>query len=172
MKADSLHDLYIHNLQDLYSAEEQLIEALPNVIKSINDSGLKSAVQDHLAVTKEHSKRLKQIFTKLDEKPGEHVCKAMKGLIKEGEDTIKDCDNPQVLDAAIIGAAQRIEHYEIAGYGTAYAYAEQLGYEDHCELLQATLDEEKQADESLSDIASNKINPAAVQESAGATTTK
>jgi ferritin-like metal-binding protein YciE len=150
-------------LQDLYSAELQLIEALPEVAKAASDKQLKQAVEDHLEVTRGHAERVRNILEALDETDDRVSCKAMKGLIKESEEALADAKDPAVCDAAIISSAQRIEHYEIAGYGTACAYAEVLGYDDHAEMLQQTLEEEKEADQGLTDIATASVNVAAAK---------
>jgi len=163
MKTKNLYDLYVAELKDLYSAEKQLLEALPKVIEAAADKKLKTAVSKHLAQTTKHVERLEQVFTKLGEKPGAETCEGMKGLIKESDKAIKELKDPALCDAALIGCAQRIEHYEIAGYGTACAFAEELGYEAQVKLLEKTMDEESDADEKLTDIALATVNPAAAR---------
>lgn len=159
MKLDSLHKLYVEQLKDIYSAENQLVEALPKMAKAATSSDLQQAFRDHLEETKGHVKRIEQIFENLEYSPNGPKCKAMEGLIEEGEELLKEDDiEPDVLDAALIAAAQRVEHYEIAAYGTVHTYAEQLGYDDATELLQETLDEEYDADDKLSELAVNSIN--------------
>lgn len=158
MKINSLHDLYIEELRDLYNAENQLMKALPKMAKVASASELRSALEEHLQVTHQQVERLEQIFQKLDESPKGVKCKGMEGLIDEGKEMV-DKDAPdQVRDAALISSAQRVEHYEIAAYGTVRTYAQQLGYSDHVELLQQTLNEEGQADKKLTQIAESRVN--------------
>ncbi len=164
MKINTLQDLYTEELQDLYSAETQLVKALPKVIEECSSDELRSAIEDHLDQTKEHVERLDQIFESLDESPKGKKCAAMEGLVKECQETISE-DMPEGLkDAAIIAACQRVEHYEIAVYGTVCTFAKLLGREDDLDLLGQTLDEEKEADETLTDIAENTINVEAAEE--------
>ncbi len=151
-----------HEIKDLYSAETQLVDALPKMVKAANNSKLKKAIEDHLGETKNQKKRLEKVAELLDIEPDGHKCKAMAGLITEGEDMLKEDAEPEVRDAAIIGAAQRVEHYEIAGYGTACSYAKMLGESEVANLLSETLDEEKGADETLNDLAVEKINKMAM----------
>jgi ferritin-like metal-binding protein YciE len=158
MSMNSLKDLYIDELKDLYSAETQLVKALPKMAKKASAPELKQAFQDHLEETKGHVARLEQILEELEEKPTGKTCKGMKGLIEEGEEVIEEDGNESVLDAALIGAAQRVEHYEIAGYGVARTFATILGEDDAAELLQETLDEEGEADKKLTSIAEEDIN--------------
>lgn len=159
MKLDSLNKLYIEQLKDIYSAENQLVSALPKMAKAASSPELQQAFQQHLDQTKGHVKRIEQIFSELDYSPNGPKCKAMEGLIEEGEELIKEDDaEPDVLDAGLIAAAQRVEHYEIAAYGTVRTYAEQLGYDDAAALLQETLDEEYDTDDKLSELAVNTIN--------------
>jgi ferritin-like metal-binding protein YciE len=153
MDLNSLRDLFIDELRDLYDAETQITEALPKLIEKVTYPELKSALQEHLDVTREQIKRLEQIFNQLDEKPTGETCKGMKGVIKEGDDMASRDGSPSVIDAAIISAAQRVEHYEMAGYGTVRTYAELLGETEFANLLQQTLDEEKEADQSLTELA-------------------
>jgi ferritin-like metal-binding protein YciE len=155
MKLKSMQDLYIAELKDLYSAESQLLKALPKMAKAASSETLKAAIEEHIDVTEKHKQRLEQIAEKLDFKPG--------GLIEEGEEAIKAEADPAVHDAALIAAAQRIEHYEIAGYGTARTFAKTLGFDDAADLLQQTLDEESQTDQTLTDLAESQINPKAAQ---------
>lgn len=158
MNLDSFEKLYVHELKDLYSAETQLLEALPKMADAAHDAKLKEAFETHQRETEEHRSRLEQIFETLDYEPGGHKCEAMAGLIEEGAEVLKEDAAPEVRDAALIAAAQRVEHYEMAGYGTACAYAEKLGKYDHADLLQATLDEEGSADRKLSTIARRGVN--------------
>lgn len=155
MKVENLRDLYVEELQDLYNSENQIIKALPKIIKAVNSTELKDALQEHLEVTKEQSSRLEDIFSKLDEDPEGKKCKGMEGLLKEGEEVIKEDMDPDVRDAAIISAAQRVEHYEIAGYGCVRTYANLLGEEESAGILEEILSEEKEADSKLNSLAEN-----------------
>lgn len=158
MKLDSLHKLYVQELKDLYSAETQLLEAIPKMEAAATDEALKEAFGCHLEETKTHVSRLEAIFKSLDFEPGGHKCAAIEGLIKEGEELIKSDVSSRVLDAALIAAAQRVEHYEMSGYGTARAYAEKLGAHEAADTLQETLDEEGHANRTLTRLAERKIN--------------
>jgi len=158
MSMDSLKELYIDELRDLYSAENQLVKALPKMAKKASAPELKQAFQNHLEETKGHVERLEEIFGELDEKPTGKTCQGMKGLIEEGAEVIDEDGVEAVLDAALIGAAQRVEHYEIAGYGVARTFARILGEDDAADLLQETLDEEGEADKKLTAIAEEEIN--------------
>jgi ferritin-like metal-binding protein YciE len=153
-KLKSLRDLYIEQIQDLHSAEVQLTKALPAMAKAATDTALKSAFEAHLEQTRVHVERLEGICRQLDIPPKGTPCKAMKGLIAEGKEMIKYAAEPAVRDAGLIAAAQRVEHYEIAGYGCVRTYAEILGDERMMETLQMTLDEEGDTDQRLTDIAS------------------
>jgi ferritin-like metal-binding protein YciE len=164
MKINTLQDLYTHELQDIYSAETQLVKALPKVIEACSSDELRSALEDHLDQTKEHVERLDQIFESLEETAKGKKCAAMEGLVKECQETISEEMPDDIKDAALIGACQRIEHYEIAVYGTVATFAKLLGREDDLDLLGQTLDEEKEADETLTDIAENTINVEAADE--------
>lgn len=159
MKIDSLKKLWVHELKDLYSAEKQLIKALPRIIEAADHPELKSALSEHLEETKGHVARLESIASAASgvSLTGHH-CKGMEGLLEEGDGIIKDATDPQVRDAGIISACQRVEHYEMAGYGTAAAYAELLQELDAAALLQKTLDEESGADTKLSRLARNVVN--------------
>jgi ferritin-like metal-binding protein YciE len=141
MKLESFDELLHHELTDLYSAEKQLVAALPKMAKGASSDELRSAFEKHLEQTEEHVNRLDKIFKALEMKPGRHKCKAMEGLIEEGAELLKEDADEAIRDAALIGAAQRVEHYEIAGYGTARTFAEMLGHTEAAELLQQTLDE-------------------------------
>ncbi len=163
MKLNTLEELLTHELEDLRSAEEQLIEALPKAAEAANSAPVKKAFQDHLQVTKEHLARIDQAFEAMGQKPNGHKCKAMEGLIKEADEVTKMEGNPKVIDAALIAAAQRIEHYEIAGYGTARAHAVECGFDDVANLLQETRDEEVAANALLTQIAVDKVNPQAAK---------
>jgi ferritin-like metal-binding protein YciE len=163
---DSLDDLYITELKDLYSAETQLLEALPKMAQAASSPKLKKAFEKHLEQTKGQVERLEKIFEDLDARPGGHACKAMKGLIEEGEEVIKAKGDPAVKDAALIGAAQRVEHYEIAGYGTTRTFATHLGKDAHVKLLQATLDEEGQTNKDLTKLAEGTSRTEGINEDA------
>lgn len=163
MQIDSLKKLFVDNLQDLYSAETQIIEALPKMIDSAKSQELKNAFREHLEMTRVQVERVKEIFVNIGQNPGGKVCTAMKGIISEGQELISETKDPEVLDAALIAAAQKIEHYEIAGYGTARTYADLLGDEDARDMLQNTLEEEKNTDKRLTELAVNSINIEAKQ---------
>ncbi len=158
MKLNTLDDLLHHELKDLYSAETQLVKALPKMAKAANNADLREGFEKHLEETKEHVNRLTQIGKQLDLALGGHKCKGMEGLIEEGSDLIAEDADASVKDAGLIGAAQRVEHYEIAGYGTARALASKLGYDDVAEILGETLDEEIATDEKLTDLAETTVN--------------
>lgn len=160
-KLETLKDLYIEQLRDLYSAENQLLKAMPKMEKAAHAKELKAAFKAHLVQTEGQVKRLEQIFEALGEKPTGHKCKAMEGLVAEGAETIHEDAVPQVKDAGLIAAAQRVEHYEMAGYGTARTFAQHLGESAAAKLLDATLKEETDTDKKLSDLAVNQINPQA-----------
>ena len=158
MKLDSLEKLYVEQLKDLYSAESQLVQALPKMAKAASSSNLRQAFQMHLDQTKEHVNRLEQIFENMEYKPTGNKCKGMEGLIEEGEEMIENEAEKEVRDAGLIAAAQRVEHYEIAGYGTVRTYAEMLNRNQDVQLLQQTLDEEYKTDEKLTTLAESEIN--------------
>ena len=158
MQLDSLQQLYVGELKDLYSAENQILKALPVMTKAATHKGLKNAFTKHERQTREHVARLEQIFSSLDEKPTGRKCVGMEGVIKEGSELIKKKPEKEVLDAGLISAAQHVEHYEMAGYGTVKAWATVLGREDHASLLQKTLDEERDTDEILTGIAESSVN--------------
>jgi len=157
-KLKNLEDLFEHELQDLYSAEKQLLEALPKMVEKASDPKLKQAFNTHLEETKEQKQRLEKSFELLGLKPGRKKCEAMAGLVAEGEDMIDENATPEVKDAGLIASAQRIEHYEISGYGTAAHFAERLGKKDALKLLQQTLAEEQKTDTLLNDLAKSYIN--------------
>jgi ferritin-like metal-binding protein YciE len=157
-KFETLQDLYVNELRDLHSAELQLINALPKMAEAASSSQLKNAFTTHLEGTRGHVRRLEQILNALGEKPSGKTCEAMEGLIAEGESYVKASGDDSVRDAGLIGAAQRVEHYEIAGYGTARALANRLGEKNAAELLQTTLKEEGAADHKLSEIAEGEVN--------------
>jgi ferritin-like metal-binding protein YciE len=153
MRKDSLRQLYVDELKDLYSAETQLVKALPKMAKASSNAELRKAFEEHLRQTSEQVSRLEQIFEALQEKPTGKKCLGMEGLVKEGAETMQEKYSEPVMDAAVIGAAQRVEHYEIAAYGTVREFAELLGEEEHVSLIEQTLEEEKQADEKLTQLA-------------------
>jgi ferritin-like metal-binding protein YciE len=159
---NDLEGLLKHQLQDLYSAESQIINALPKMEQKASDEKLKKAFKSHLEETKEQQERLKQACIKLSISPGGEKCKAIEGIIKEAEDFLKEDANAEVMDAGLIANAQRVEHYEIAGYGTACHFAKRLGLDDVYKLLAATLEEEKDADEKLNDIAIQYVDEKAL----------
>jgi ferritin-like metal-binding protein YciE len=153
MKNENLRELLVEELKDLYSAENQLTKALPKVAKNSSDPQLKKVIESHLKETEGHVARLEQIFEKLDESPKGKTCEGMKGLITEADERIKEGGEPAVLDAGLIADAQRVEHYEIAAYGSARTFANLLGEKEIVQLLEATLKEEKAADAKLTSIA-------------------
>ena len=158
MPRESLEKLYLHELKDLYSAERQLLEALPKMAKKAEHPELRTAFEEHERATRKQVERLDRIFKDLGTEPGNQACKGMKGLVAEGEEVMKAFHDTDVRDAAMIAAAQRVEHYEIAGYGCARTYANLLGHTQHGELLQQTLDEEGKTDQRLTALAENVVN--------------
>jgi ferritin-like metal-binding protein YciE len=161
MKLETLTDLYIHELKDLYSAEKQLIKALPKMAKAATNPKLKKGFEKHLEETKEHAARLEKILGSHNQTTRGPRCKGMEGLIKEGAEMIEEEADEEVRDAGLISAAQRVEHYEIAGYGCARTYAELLGDKAGMKILQTTLDEEGATDKILTELALSEINVAA-----------
>jgi ferritin-like metal-binding protein YciE len=159
MAEKGLKELYIDELKDLYNAENQLVKALPKMAKASETPELKAGFEEHLEQTRGHVERLETIFSKLDENPKGKKCKGMEGLVEEGSEAIEEYEGA-VRDAALIGGAQRVEHYEIAGYGTVIAMAKQLGESEHARLLEQTLEEEKETDAKLTSL-SAKVNPTA-----------
>src|SRR5580700_3902004 len=162
MKANRLMHLYVEELKDLYSAENQLVKALPKMAKAATSKDLQAGFEGHLAQTKEHVVRLEKVFKALGESPNGKKCKGMEGLIKEGGEMIEEDPAPEELDAGLISAAQRVEHYEIAGYGCVSTYAKLLGEDQAISLLRLTLKEEKETDEKLTQLAGS-INLEAVE---------
>jgi ferritin-like metal-binding protein YciE len=158
MEMESLTELYVEELKDLWSAEMQITKALPKMIKAATNLKLKRAFNTHLKQTERHVKRLERIFKELDESPRGKKCVGMEGLIKEGAALIKEKPEAEVLDAGLIAAAQHVEHYEIAGYGCVRTWARQLGEDRQADLLQETLDEEEQTDRLLTELAESEIN--------------
>jgi ferritin-like metal-binding protein YciE len=165
MKLDTLQKLYTDELRDLYNAENQLLKALPKMAKAASSEDLKDAFEKHLEQTKGHVKRLEQVFDAIGEKPKGKTCRAMKGLIEEGSEILKEDGEESILDAGIIVAAQKVEHYEIASYGSVRTFAHLLGQNKAAELLQTTLDEESETNELLNRLAEGIVNPEAMMES-------
>jgi ferritin-like metal-binding protein YciE len=157
MALTSLEELLVHELKDILSAEKQLVKALPKMAKGASNEKLKEAFQNHLEQTKTHVDRLEQAFKLLDKTARAEHCKGMEGLIEEGAKMLEEEGEESVIDAGLIGAAQRVEHYEIAAYGTARTLAEMVGHDDIAELLEQTLEEEKEADELLTGIAKTEL---------------
>ena len=164
MKLETLHKLYTEELRDLYNAENQLIKALPKMAEAANSEELANAFEKHLEQTQTHLERLEEIFEELDENPKGKTCKAMKGLIEEGAEILEEEGEPSVIDAGIIVAAQKVEHYEMASYGSVRTFAKLLGEKKAEGLLQATLDEESEANELLNELAETTVNPEALVE--------
>ena len=150
---EGLKELYIEELKDLYSAENQLVKALPKMAKAASSDELRQGFEEHLEQTKGHVQRLEQIFAALDESPKGKKCAGMEGLVKEGSEVMGEDFEDALMDSALIGAAQRVEHYEIAAYGTVCEFANLLGESEHASLLQETLQEEKETDEKLTELA-------------------
>ncbi len=158
MKLESLQDLLIDQLRDLYSAERQLVKALPKMAKAAHNPMLKAGFEEHLEQTREHVERLEQCFEKLGVRARAKTCEAMEGLIEEGEDLIDSDAEDNVRDAGLICAAQKVEHYEMAGYGSVRTWAQEIGQNEVANLLQQTLDEEKQTNSKLNHIAEQMVN--------------
>ncbi|WP_162426472.1 YciE/YciF ferroxidase family protein [Pontibacter pudoricolor] len=158
MKLNNLNDLLIHELKDIYNAEQQITKALPKMMKATSSNQLKKAFEDHLKVTEQQIERLEKVFELMGEKAKGEKCKAMEGIIREAESMMEEKADASVMDAALIASAQRVEHYEIAAYGTVCTYAKQLGMNDVLKLLLRTLDEEKKTDELLTTIAESSVN--------------
>ena len=163
MELKSLDDVLEEELKDLYSAEKQLVEALPDIAEAASSKDLQNAISEHLEETRGHVKRLEQVFQAIGIQPESEHCDGMEGLISEGSEVAEADGDGDARDAALIGAAQRVEHYEIAAYGTARSLAQQLGHEDAVKLLNETLDEESAADEKLTKIAEQTVNKAAAR---------
>ena len=161
MELNTLKDLYIHELKDLYSAEKQIIKALPKMVKAATNEQLAGGFQEHLEQTKEHAVRLEKILTNHGESTRGPKCKGMEGVLAEGAEMIGEQADPEVKDAGLISAAQRVEHYEMAGYGSARTYAELVGDPEGAKLLQTTLEEESTTDKKLTKLAKTSINVAA-----------
>jgi ferritin-like metal-binding protein YciE len=159
--SEDLHELFLDELADVYDAEKQLTKALPKMAKAAQNDELREAFESHLEETENHVSRLEQVAESLGEKLKRKTCKAMQGLVEEGSEIIKENKDSSALDAGLIAAAQKVEHYEIASYGTLCAWAKEMGHTDELELLEATLEEEKAADSKLTEIGQNSANPAA-----------
>ena len=158
----TLEDLFVQELRDMYDGEKQIVKALPKMAKAAENQELASGFQEHLEQSKTHVERLEQIFTQLDLRPHGKHCAGLAGIIEEGSEVMEDVEEP-ALNAALIAAAQRVEHYEIAAYGTLIAFARQLGHEDAAELLEETLNEEKETDQKLTELAETMLNAQAKQ---------
>jgi ferritin-like metal-binding protein YciE len=154
MANEGLRELYVNELKDLHNAENQLVKALPKMAKAASNEQLREGFEEHLEQTKEHVRRLERIFEMLDENPKGKKCLGMEGLVREGSEVMSEDYEDEVMDAGIIGAAQRVEHYEIAAYGTVRSFAEVLGEDEHVSLLEETLNEEKETDQKLTQLAS------------------
>ncbi len=163
MKIESMEDLFLEQVEDLYDAEKRLVKALPKMADATTSLTLRQAIQSHLMETEGHVSRLENVFRILGKDPKSHTCDAMKGLISEGEDVISDIDESPLRDAGLIAAANRVEHYEIAGYGSARTFAQVLGLTEAASLLEQTLQEEKKADQKLTQLAESMVNEEALR---------
>jgi ferritin-like metal-binding protein YciE len=166
MPVKKVQDLLLNELGDLYDAEKQLVKALPKMAKAASSEQLRQAIQMHLEETKVQVERLEDVFERLDTRPRGKRCEAMQGLVEEAGEIMEEIKTPQVLDAALIAGAQKVEHYEIAAYGSARALAEACGHQEVAQLLDDTLEEEKQADQKLNQIALSEVNPSALKATA------
>ncbi len=158
MSLKSLQDLYVNELKDAYSAEKQILQALPRMAKAASDPKLQQAFEKHIDQTKEQVQRLETIFDDLERSPQGKKCAGMAGIVEEGKEVLEEKGDPEVVDAALIASAQRVEHYEISAYGTLRTFARELGFDKHVRLLQQTLDEEGEADKLLTGIAESGVN--------------
>ena len=158
MTVKTLNDLFVETLKDLYYVEKKLVKTLPKMAEKASSDDLRQAIEEHLAETETHVERLEQVFELLDQRPSAKTCEALEGLLKEAEEVTSEIDDEQTLDAAIISSAQTVEHYEIARYGTLACWAAEIGNTEISELLEQTLEEERAADEKLSEIAEDSIN--------------
>jgi ferritin-like metal-binding protein YciE len=163
MKIETMEDLFLEQVEDLYDAERRLVKALPKMAEAATSQTLRQAFESHLLETEGHVSRLENVFRTLGQDPKTHTCDAMKGLISEGEDIISDIDQSSLRDAGLIAAANRVEHYEIAAYGSARTFAQTLGMTEAASLLEQTLQEEKKADQKLTQLAENMINDEALR---------
>src|SRR4051812_16580853 len=160
MKEAKFEELFQEELADIYDAERQIIQALPKMAEAASSEELTAAFNEHLEMTRQQVKRLDKVFQKLGQKPGKKTCEGMQGLLREGEKMIAEMQKSPVLDAGLISAAQKVEHYEISAYGTVRSMAEMLGQDEAAELLEETLEEEKETDENLTEIAESIMNEA------------
>jgi ferritin-like metal-binding protein YciE len=160
MSLGNLDELFLHEVKDLFDAEKQIVKALPKIIKAVETPELLNALEEHLTVTEKHVERLEEVFKLLEKSARGKKCAGMEGLLKEGSSLLEEDAEQPVLEAGLIGAAQKVEHYEICAYGTIIAFAQELGYEEIAELLEQSLEEEKEADQVLSEI-SEQVNKAA-----------
>jgi len=169
MSIASFHELFLHDLSDMYSAEKQILKALPKMIKAAANADLKAGFEEHLEQTEEHVARLDTIFASLDESPKHIKCAGMAGLLEEGEEILKEKKKApaEVIDAALICAAQKVEHYEIVGYGSLRTFAEMMKHDDAAALLQTTLDEEGATDKKLTALAESQVNADAMVAASG-----
>lgn len=167
MRLESLHELFVTELRDTYDAENQLIKALPKMVDKANYPELKNAITEHLEQTRNQAQRLEEIFESLGEKVKGQKCQGMKGILEEGEDLAGENGDPAAIDAGIIGSAQKVEHYEIASYGSLCTWAEMMGHQRELQLLRQTLQEEKEADQKLTQLAQRLINVDAVRAAGG-----
>jgi ferritin-like metal-binding protein YciE len=165
MTLHSMNDLFVLQIEDLYDAEQRITKALPKMADAATNKQLKAAFQQHLRETQQHVTRLEKVFSIIGMSPKRETCEAMKGLIAEGDEAVNAAGDPDVRDAALIAAAQRVEHYEIAGYGTVRTLAQQLGQDEVARILQQTLDEEGAADKKLTKIAESRVNTKAAAKS-------
>jgi ferritin-like metal-binding protein YciE len=163
MKIESMEDLFLEQIEDLYDAERRLVKALPKMAEASTSQTLRQAFQSHLIETEGHVSRLEKVFRIVGQDPKSHTCDAMKGLVSEGEDIVSDIDASSLRDAGLIAAANRVEHYEIAAYGSARTFAQALGLNEAATLLEQTLQEEKKADQKLTDIAESMVNSEALR---------
>jgi ferritin-like metal-binding protein YciE len=166
MAVKSVQDLLVDELRDIYHAEKQLVKALPKMAKAAKSAKLRQAFEDHLQETKGQVERLEQVFEKLDTRSRSKPCEAMEGLIEEAKEMMDEIKTPEVLDAALIVGAQKVEHYEIASYGSVHALAQALGHKEVAQLLEQTLGEEKAADKKLNALALSEVNKTALQTAA------
>jgi ferritin-like metal-binding protein YciE len=163
MKIETMEDLLLEQVEDLYDAERRLVKALPKMAEASTSQSLRQAFESHLLETEGHVTRLESVFRTLGQDPKTHTCDGMKGLISEGEDTISDIDQSSLRDAGLIAAANRVEHYEIAAYGSARTFAQTLGLGQVASLLEQTLQEEKKADQKLTQLAESMVNDQALR---------
>jgi ferritin-like metal-binding protein YciE len=166
MAVKSVQDLLLNELRDIYDAEKQLVRALPKMAKASSSEQLRQAFEEHLEQTKHQVERLEQAFARLDMAARGKRCAAMRGLVEEANDTMEEIKTPEVLDAALIAGAQKVEHYEIAAYGSVRALAEACGHREVAQLMDETLEEEKEADQKLNQIALSEVNRAALEAAA------